>query len=486
MFLLPVLLLTACYPSVEAGLLEQVQQGLAVSDQELVWVNCDTGFECASMVVPLNWLEPGDDFLEIALVRPEGSENLPPLVVNPGGPGASGVDFVADSLEQIGTPALRQAFSIVGFDPRGVGKSNPVTCSNLDLKDEVFYGQSPFPFGSEQDLVRSKQLLLQFAESCQEIGFDVSYFNTQQTARDLDLLRQLLGLDTLDYLGYSYGTELGATYAALFPENVGRFVLDGAVDPTISVAENLLLQVKGFDSALLAYATDCLAGENCPLSGPPSAAMKQIGALLASLETSTLPTQYEREVGITAALYGIIAPLYSQDSWPYLTQALAEALEGDGTTLLLLADFYNDRDIEGGYLSNINEANIAIGCADGRVGDGGVEKLNQQIVEASAIFGRYFQYPNLGCVGWPEAKGVVDLDYSVPLNHGPLVIGTTGDPATPYTQAVSLAQILQGATLLTFEGEGHTAYGGNSCVNGYVEAYLNGTLDTSEELRCKS
>jgi pimeloyl-ACP methyl ester carboxylesterase len=215
-------------------------------------------------------------------------------------------------------------------------------------------------------------------------------------------------------------------------------------------------------------------------------ALKRVDELLLDLQTTKLATQYDREVGLTVALYGIFAALYSQASWTYLTQGFEEAFQGDGSTLLLLADFYNDKDPEGGYLSNINEANTAINCADERVAPEDFEMVKQAALDASNVFGKYFAYPELGCLGWPQGKSMVEIDYSVGLDIGPLVIGTTGDPATPYQQAVSLAKILSGATLLTFQGEGHTAYGSDPCVNEFVEEYLLGQNLTTSELRCDS
>jgi pimeloyl-ACP methyl ester carboxylesterase len=479
-----VLFLSACYPQVPTDAVQEIENGKEVLSQTLQWSSCDGGFECASLVVPLNWLEQGRDYFEMALIRPAGSGSLPPLVINPGGPGASGVSFVRDNLESIGTANLRNSFQIIGFDPRGVGESEPVTCNDVDLKDQVFYGQSPYTFGSDADLEWSRGIYEEFAKDCQLVGFDLGYFNTQQTARDMDLIRQALGLETLDYLGYSYGTELGATYAALFPNRVGKFVLDGAADPNISAGQTLLNQVAGFDQAFRNYLVDCLAGSDCPFSGPVNSALAEVKGFLTKLESSTLPTQFDREVGVTAAIYGIIAALYSEQSWSYLTQALTEALNGDGTTLLMLADFYNDRDPDGGYTSNINEANIAISCADSRVSEAEAEVLRPQIAAASEVFGRYFAYPELSCVGWPEGKGQVAVDYEIPLANSPLVVGTTGDPATPYGQAVSMSKLLDGARLLTFEGEGHTAYGGNDCVNDYVESYLLGKPLPEADMRC--
>ena len=464
--------------------MDQIKSGVEFQDQLISWASCESDFECATVAVPLDHLNPADQIIEIALIRKAGTENLSPLLINPGGPGASGFDYVRDSYETLGTDQLRSNFQLVGFDPRGVGRSAPVTCTDEKVKDQVYYEESGFPLGSDDDFAFSKDVLERFAASCQETGFDVAYFNTQQSARDMDLIRAALGVEKLDYLGFSYGTELGATYIALFPDRVGKFVLDGAVDPTLSSAQGTVNQVAGFDKAFRSYLKDCLANSDCPFTGTVEQALKKVGELLVKLETSQLPTQYDRDAGLTVALYGIIAALYAEQSWPYLTQAFQEAFDGDGSTLLLLADFYNDKDPDGGYLSNISEANVAINCADERVGPEEFASLREDVLTASSVFGKYFGYPELGCLGWPEGKSMIELDYGVTLSTGPLVVGTTGDPATPYQQAVSLAKILSGATLLTFEGEGHTAYGSSDCVNKYVEDYLLGEEFPASELLC--
>lgn len=482
-WLTAVLLLTGCV-AVAPSPTDQIKSGVEFQDQLISWASCESDFECATVAVPLDHLNPADQIIEIALIRKAGTENLSPLLINPGGPGASGFDYVRDSYETLGTDQLRSNFQLVGFDPRGVGRSAPVTCTDEKVKNQVYYEESGFPLGSDDDFAFSKDVLERFAASCQETGFDVAYFNTQQSARDMDLIRAALGVEKLDYLGFSYGTELGATYIALFPDRVGKFVLDGAVDPTLSSAQGTVNQVAGFDKAFRSYLKDCLANSDCPFTGTVEQALRKVGELLVKLETSQLPTQYDRDAGLTVALYGIIAALYAEQSWPYLTQAFQEAFDGDGSTLLLLADFYNDKDPDGGYLSNISEANVAINCADERVGPEEFASLREDVLTASSVFGKYFGYPELGCLGWPEGKSMIELDYGVTLSTGPLVVGTTGDPATPYQQAVSLAKILSGATLLTFEGEGHTAYGSSDCVNQYVEDYLLGDKLPASELLC--
>jgi len=473
LLLISALVLSGCTTQVQDPI-AALEAGADVFEQQVSWTSCEDGFECATVGVPLDWLNPDGDIVKISLIRNSASKDKEVIFVNPGGPGVSGTKWLRDGFMSIGTSSLRENFQLIGFDPRGVGDSSGVTCVDQELKDKVYYEQSPYEFGSAEDIKYSRDLLTAFAVSCQSLGFDTGLFNTQQSARDLDLLRHLVGQEQLNYLGFSYGTLLGSTYAALFPERVGKFVLDGAIDPNLSEADMLLSQVAGFDMAFRSYMQDCLTRLNCPFRGDVDGAIQVVADFLQERETTTLPTQLDRELSLQATLAGIIAALYSQDSWIYLTQAFTEALDGDGTTMLLLADFYNDRDVVSGYTSNLNEANLAISCADGRVTEAEATALNQEFLGASAVFGRYFSYPNLACEGWPEAKSVVPLDYSVPLANGPLVIGTTGDPATPYSQAVALSELLDGAVFLTFQGEGHTAYGSSSCVNAIVDSFFEG------------
>ena len=454
----------------------------AVEEQQLNWSDCNDGFECAEIFAPLDWTAETGEFVQIQLMRKTGTDGLPPILVNPGGPGSASTKWLRDGYDTLGTSWLRENFQVLAFDPRGVGESTAVECTDVALKDEVLYGQSPFPYGSEEDLQFSKEQVQRFAESCQQSGPSTAYFNTQQTARDMELIRILFGQEQLNFLGFSYGTELGATYAALFPDRVGKFVLDGAVDPNADSGTQLLGQVKGFDKALRAYLADCLTQSTCPFSGDVDSAMGVIASFLKARETVPLPTDSERTLGIQPSISGMIVTLYSQGSWQYLSQAFDGAFDGDGTIFMLLADFYNDRNPDGGYLTNINEANFAISCAD-RAAQPKRKELTAEIAEASVVFGRYFSYPDISCTRWPEGIGMQKLNYSVELANQPMVIGTTGDPATPYDQAQALAELL-GGKLLTLRGEGHTAYGSNGCVNSLVDAYLEGTDLGTGDLNC--
>lgn len=454
----------------------------AIEEQTLDWSECNETFECAKIFAPLDWLAETGEFVQIQLMRKSGTDGLPVMLVNPGGPGSTTTKWLRDGYETVGSSYLRENFQVVAFDPRGVGESTAVTCTDEALKDDLLYGQSDLEYGSEEDIQYSKDLMQAFAESCQETGPSPAYFNTQQTARDMDLIRQLFKQDLLNYLGFSYGTELGATYAALFPDRVGKFILDGASDPFADSGTQLLAQVKGFDKALRAYLAACLTQPTCPFSGDVDSAMNVIASFLKARETVPLPTESDRTLGIQPAIAGLIITLYSDQSWQYLSQAFEAAFNGDGSIFLLLADFYNDRNPDGGYLTNINEANYAIACADRAAQPDRVD-VGVDILEASVVFGRYFSYPDVSCTGWPLGIGMIELNYEVELANQPMVIGTTGDPATPYEQAVALAELLD-AKLLTLRGEGHTAYGSNGCVNSLVDAYLEGTDLGSGNLNC--
>lgn len=479
--LLGLVVLSGCAPVAQPAVTPSTTEELY--SQQLDWYDCNSGFECADVVAPLDWTNPTEEFLELALVRKQDTENLTPLLVNPGGPGSSGFDFVVDSYDSLGTEYLRENFQVIGFDPRGVGESEPVTCRFDETKDKLLYEHVPFEFGSAQYLDYLDQVNKDFAADCQYGGVSTGYFNTQQTARDMDLIRDLLGLEQLNYLGFSYGTELGANYAALFPSRVGLFVLDGAVDPTLDPASTLLGQIEGFDKALTAYLEDCLNQNFCPFSGDVETAKRKISNFLVARESTPLPTLEDRDLSLQAAISGMIVTLYSAESWQYLSQAFEEAFAGNGSTFLLLADFYNDRNPEGGYISNITEANYAIGCADSVLWPDQGDR-SSEIAAASSVFGRYFAAEDNSCDAWPSGIGMQPLDFTVELSNPPLIVGTTGDPATPYQQAVALSKLLDDAYLISFEGEGHTAYGTNACVDAAVDNYLAGKPPIKLISRC--
>ncbi|RXZ67112.1 alpha/beta hydrolase [Agromyces albus] len=455
-------------------------------EQVLEWERCGEELGCSTAKAPLDWDDPGSGEIELALVRHVATgDRIGSLLVNPGGPGASGYDFVADSLSYAVGEPLRDRFDIVGFDPRGVGRSSAVACYDPAQMDEYLYGIIPAERGSDDWVAAVETSAKDFGTACAEKSGDLlANVDTVSAARDLDLLRAVLGDEQLNYLGYSYGTFLGATFADLYPDKVGRLVLDGAIDPSASDFEVTKAQAVGFEKALRAYVENCLAGSDCPFRGSADEAIAEIGRLLASVEQSPLRGTDGRLVGADTLLTAIIYPLYSADSWPYLSQMLESVMLGDADTALSFADGYNGRNADGTYLDNSTEAFRAINCLDYSY-QSDVSVMRDKAAEIAAIaptIGRYFGFGDLTCVNWPHTsdrdREEIHAEGAEPI----LVIGTTGDPATPYEWAVALAEQLESGALVSYEGEGHTAYNkSNSCVNDAVESFfIDGTVPASD------
>ena len=459
--------------------------------QQVAWNSCGTDLYCGTVLVPMDWNNLNTKPISLAVIyhRASAAKPLGSVIFNPGGPGSSGFDFIKDSITDLATSRLKQNYNLVGFDPRGVQHSSAIKCVSPSQLDTYIYGDSGFPLGSAKDLAFTKAAIAKFSAACaKSTGPLLGHVDTINAAKDLDVLRAVMGDSKLNYLGYSYGTFLGATYAALFPTKVGRMVLDGAIDPTVSDNVQSINQLKGFDLALNDYLVDCLAKSGCPFNGSVSGALATIKSFLLGLETKPLTsTDNGRKVGVWMATSGIYMSLYSNTYWPYLTQAFNSAFKGDGTTLLRLADFYNDRNQDGTYNSNQTEANIAINCLDSRQSSkmADMQKQNKLLLAASPTFGRYWQFGGLACASWkyPVVKSL--KSYSAKGSPTIMVVGTTGDPATPYQQAVSLAhKVLSKGYLVTFKGEGHTAYGrSNNCVNNAVDDFfISGTLAATEPM----
>lgn len=490
--------LAACAPATVAGPQPEADTSVAAEltpfySQTVDWRTC--GGEqtyCAEIAVPADWSNPTGDRLKIAVAYHKASEAKPlgSVIFNPGGPGASGVDWILNSIDQLATKELRANFNMVGFDPRGVGKSEPkVKCLSAKDTDEFLYADAGLELGSAADLADTKQRIKKFTDACVEnTGPNLAFIDTVSAAKDLDVIRAIFGDEKINYLGYSYGTQLGSTYASLFTDRVGHMVLDGAINPLVSDSEQSVLQLKGFDQALRNFLTDCLDNRDCPFSGSVSNAEQKISALLRNLELKALPTDSDRELTVWGAVTGIIMPLYSSSYWPALSQGFSEALAGDGTTLLALADTYNDRNEDGSYATNLLEANISISCLDARQPDDAksMQAQNQKVLAASATLGRYWQFSALTCAQWPYPVATHPESYAAAGSAPIVVVGTTGDPATPYSQAVELAnEVLDNGYLVTFNGEGHTAYGqANACVNKAVDDYFIRNVVPTEDPNC--
>lgn len=457
-------------------------------EQDLSWSDCD-GFECTTVTAPLDWADPGVGEIELAVIRQRALSGDPigSLLTNPGGPGSSGLAYIRDSIGfAVGVP-LQEQFDVIGFDPRGVGQSTAVRCLDAAGMDAYLFDIPADPRGSDGWTAERTEWNQEFSDAC-EANSDglLPFITTENAARDMDLLRAVLGDAELNYLGYSYGTFLGATYAEFYPDRVGRLVLDGAVDPSISGIDLTTTQAIGFESALRAYMTDCLSHSECPFRGTVEEGMADLGTLLASVDRAPLPAADGRLLGADSLLTGIVAALYSQDSWPYLTIALNDVLQGDPEVAFQLADFYYNRE-SGAYLDNQTEAFRAYNCMDYPADtDEEAQAAGDALIAAEApTVAPYWSGPD-PCESWPYpptgTRGEIAADGAAPI----VVVGTTNDPATPYEWSVALAEQLSSGVLITRVGEGHTGYNkGNECVDAAVEAYLLQGTVPADGLRCE-
>jgi pimeloyl-ACP methyl ester carboxylesterase len=448
--------------------------------QKITWTRCDQD-ECGTLDVPIDYQKPGDGSIKLAVERTRATgTRIGSLVVNPGGPGAPGTDTAKDA-DFYFADKLRSSYDIVGFDPRGTGDSAPVDCLSDDALD-AYVAADPDPDTSDE-VETAKENSEEFWSGCQaRSGAVGGHVSTVEAARDMDVLRAALGQDELDYFGFSYGTRLGATYAELFPDKVGRMVLDGAVDPSLSPRDGALSQAKGFETALRSYIQDCVGGGGCFLGDSVEAGLKTIKDLLDGIDQTPLKTSDPegRDLTVGLAFYGLILPLYSQDNWTYLDDGLKQALDGDGSTLLQLADFYGSR-VNGTYEDNSLEAISVINCLDDpwSITTDEVPANFPDFEKASPTFGDVFAWGLTACNGIPftstdEPDLKIDGSGAAPI----VVLGTTRDPATPYAEAVAMADQLQSGVLVSRDGDGHTAYNkGNSCVDDAVHSYLlDGTV----------
>lgn len=446
----------------------------------IAWKDCDDGLQCATVRAPLDHAQPSGPKIDVAIARlpaADPSTRIGSLLINPGGPGASGVDFLRAIVEDP-PKAWHDNFDIVGFDPRGTSDTIPVDCTD---KPTSFTDLDPSP-DTAAERTALYDAAKKFGADCKLKNNDIlPFIDTISAAKDIDVIRAALDEETITYFGYSYGTQLGATYAGRFPERVRAFVLDGALDPSLSADDLVIEQAKGFESALNAFLADCASKPACAFKATSGDLGATLDELLVSIDRKALPVVGDtRTVTEGIATVGVASALYDKEfGWPLLADALAAAQAGDGAGLLQLADFYNDR-LEDGSYSNLIETYFAITCLDQPfpTGVAGYEALLTKIVAAAPRAGAGVAVgTNLPCAFWPvPAKGhpaPISASGAAPI----VVVGTTNDPATPYTWAQSLADQLESGVLLTRVGEGHTAYQqGSSCIDDALDKYIV-TLD---------
>ncbi len=460
--------------------------------QTVSWEPCGDDLECATITSPTDWNAPQDGSIDLAVVRHLATgTKLGSLLVNPGGPGGSGWDFVNYSAQYAASANLLESFDLVGWDPRGVGQSTPVTCFTESTdRDQNLYGTFDSAYDTQgwiDELTVEEQ---KFAEACAaNTGDLLGHVDSLSNVKDMDLIRSLVGDDKLNYLGYSYGTFLGALYAETFPDTVGRMVLDGAIDPLLSDFESLKVQMAGFDSAFRSYMAFCLDSADCPFSGDVDTALGQARQVLETVDARQLVNTDGRVLDSATLGTAIAENLYSENYWQDMTDMFAALASGDPSLVFVNADYYNSRNPDGTYSGNSVEVYTAVTCVDGDFVDDPASTLDRvaEIDAAAPILGKFFAYDDFAvldtaCTHWPVPRATLPSTYDAVGAPPILVIGTTNDPATPYAWAQSLAGQLSSGVLITHEGEGHTVYNqGVSCVDDAVDAYfLRGTVPTTD------
>lgn len=474
--------------------------------QELTWEGCADyamseydaevleadGLQCTRLVVPLDYAKPDGDQIRIGVLRKPATsraDRVGALVINPGGPGAAGLSTAASLAEANETLAAR--FDFVGFDPRGVGSSEPtvecLTDEEMDAERAEDDELDVSPEGVAKQNEESKDFAAKCAERTEEGAAMLANVGTRDVVKDIDVLRSALGDEKLTYLGYSYGTRIGSTYAETFPGNVRALVLDGALDPTKNAVEEVVAQGAGFQKAFEDFVAWCVEREDCALGGDRGAALANFHELVRPLGQNPVEVGDGRRLSYEDATTGVVQALYSQDMWQHLNTGLNEVKQNEGATLMSLADIYLQRDPDGTY-STTQDAFTAVRCVDDpRVTDPNVAaEVSREYKEAAPFLDdgnppapvldpcAYWPAPNTSEPHLPNVQGLPEV----------LVISTTGDPATPYQAGVALAEALGGG-LLTYEATQHTVFlQGNDCVDEAGVAYLTELKLPAEGTRC--
>lgn len=449
--------------------------------QKIDWSDCNSGFECTTFNVPIDYANPADGEMQISAIRKLATgTSLGSLVLNPGGPGGSGIEYTT-YVEYVVSDTLRENFDIVGFDPRGVGESTPVECLNDEQTDEyVALDGSP---DNQAEIDQAQAMAELFAQSCATNSPETyKFLDTVSATRDIDILRALLGDEKLNWLGKSYGTFLGATYADLFPEHVGRMLLDGAIDPTLTNEQLSYGQGLGFELALERFVDNCATKSDCPLDASGAAGVTEVGDLLIKLDANPITLEDGRLFTQAMGTLGVVGSLYDkQYGWPELRDNLGLAFNDDFSGLAESVDFYTGRQSDGSYKDNSNDAIAVVNCLDrpDRATTEQTVALASEWKKVAPNFGEYLAWSNISCSYWQAAATGIPKEITAPGTPTILVVGTVNDPATPYAWSQALAAQLSKGVLLTLDGDGHTAYyQGSKCIDEIVDNfYLTGEAE---------
>lgn len=458
-----------------------------VTPPQPVWGGCDRFItdtflptaECTSVPVPIDDADPAGAQAQLAVIRiPASGRRIGALLMNPGGPGASAVDLVVNIADALSDSPITEHFDLVGFDPRGVGYSTPEIRCRTDAEADA-WRREPMVDYSQAGVAVIEGLNKTLAQLCLDrMGKAfLAGVGTASAARDMDAVRQALGEDQINYLGYSYGTELGTAYLQRFPERVRAMVLDGAIDPDQDAIDSLVEQMAGFQVAFNDYAADCATSADCPLGTDPTKFDSRFHQLVDPLVTAPAATADPRGLSYADAITGTFNALYTPQYWKYLTRGLLALQRGTkADALLLLADDYQGRDDDGHY-SNGQDAFNAIRCVDSPtpIDPAAWAEADRRIRER-APFSSYGEFTGFAprdlCAFWPVPPTSIPRAASPAPPGSVVVVSTTRDPATPYEAGVDLARQLR-APLITYDGTQHTVvFDGNGCVDDVVIRYF--------------
>lgn len=465
-----------------------------------VWSSCDSFVDdlsrlptaqCGTVAVPIDYANPQGPQAQIAIIKvPATGPRIGVLMVNPGGPGASAVDTVASmGAAFVGSP-ISESFDLVGIDPRGVGHSTPALRCRTDAEFDAYRAQ-PMADYSPAGVANIEEIYRTFATQCLDrMGADfLANIGTAAAVRDMDVVRAALGEDRINYLGFSYGTQLGAAYAERYPDRVRAMVLDGAVDPNLDPVTESVNQVAGFQRAFERYAADCAKDAGCPLGTDPAQFVNRFHQLVDPLVARPAATSDPRGLGYQDAITGTVSALYSPRYWTYLTSGLLGLARGtDPMDLLSLADDYQQRNSDGHY-KNRQDAFTAIRCLDAVYpSDPAVwadADLRAREAAPFLAYGTFTGYaPRDVCAMWPVPPTSSVHQATSPGPGKVVVVSTTGDPATPYQAGVDLARQM-GASLISFDGVQHTVvFNGDACVDSAVVDFLVDSVLPAAGLRC--
>ncbi len=453
-----------------------------VKSGSLNWKPCDEGFECATLKVPVDHAQPEGKELELGLVRVPAADpehRIGSLITNPGGPGGSAVEFVEQAWSRF-PEEIANRFDIVGFDPRGVGRSTPLDC-HANVAEMYGTDQSPDTPSEREKLLAVSRT---YVDGCAEkYGDLLPHLGTEAVARDMEAVRQAVGDEKLTYVGFSYGTSVGQEYAALFPDKVRAMVLDGAVDLGIDGLAFAAQQANGFQRSLEGFAAWCKQQSDCGLGDDPLATLADVKA---QVEEKPIPSAGGRPAGPAEFNQAVAITQYAVENWPALAQAITAAKGGDASMVVMLADAALGKDPLTGGEGDGFEIYFAVSCLDNDWPDdpAAVLAAGERAAKDSPLVGTEIVDDYVRCALWPtEPKPLapVTAEGAPPI----VVISSTGDPATPYEWGTNVAERLQKGVLLTYDGYGHTAFAhGRRCIDDAVTAYLVGTKAPRDGTRC--